>query len=329
MWYESATAGAPGGVGLVMDLARKVLEGDIRSVARLMSLIENGEAGVVHVLKDLYPHTGRAHILGVTGPPGCGKSTLTDKLTEAYRARGRSVGIVAVDPTSPFTGGAILADRLRMQRHYLDDGVFIRSMATRGHLGGLARATNDLVDVLDAAGKEIIVIETVGVGQDEVEVVKAAHTVVLVSVPGLGDGVQAIKAGIMEIADIFVVNKADREGVDRAVQDIQAALMMNPAHGPWQHPICQTVAAEGRGTAELMDAIEAHRRFLEAGDARARKARERTQQTFLELLRERLASRALERAGGNGTLAPLVERIARRETDPYTAVEEVLRKLGL
>ncbi len=329
MWYESATAGASGGVGLVMDLARKVLEGDIRSVARLMSLIENGEAEAVRVLKDLYPHTGKAHIVGITGPPGCGKSTLTDKLTEAYRARGRTVGIVAVDPTSPFTGGAILADRLRMQRHYLDEGVFIRSMATRGHLGGLARATNDLVDVLDAAGKEIIVIETVGVGQAEVEVVKAAHTSVVTTVPGLGDGVQTIKAGIMEIGDIFVVNKADREGADRTVRDIEMALMMNPAHGPWEPRICRTVATKGEGVAELVEAIEAHRQFVLGADGVGRKARERTEHTFMELLRERLASRALERAGDNGTLARLVERIARRETDPYTAVEEVLKKLGL
>ena len=312
-----------------MDLVRKVLEGDIRSVARLMSLIENGEAEAIRALKDLYPHTGRAHIVGITGPPGCGKSTLNDKLTEAYRARGRSVGIVAVDPTSPFTGGAILADRLRMQRHYLDDGVFIRSMATRGHLGGLARATNDLVDVLDAAGKEIIVIETVGVGQDEVEVVKAAHTIVVLSVPGMGDSVQTIKAGIMEIGDIFVVNKTDREGADRTVRDIEMALMMNPAHGPWAPRVCQTVATKGDGVPDLLEAIEAHRQFgLEEGNRR-RKARERTEHIFMELLRERLAHRALERAGSNGTLARLLDRIARRETDPHTAVEEVLRTLGL
>ncbi len=312
-----------------MDLVRKILEGDVRSVARLMSLLEGGEAEAVRALKDLYPHTGKAHIVGITGPPGSGKSTLTDKLIEAYRARGRTVGIVAVDPTSPFTGGAILADRLRMQRHYLDDGVFIRSMATRGHLGGLARATNDVVDVLDAAGKDVIVIETVGVGQAEVEVVKAAHTSVVTTVPGLGDGVQTIKAGIMEIGDIFVVNKADREGADRTIRDIEMALMMNPVKGPWEPRICRTVATKGEGIAELLEAIEAHRQFMLGADGMGRKARERTEHTFMELLRERLASRALERAGGNGTLARLVDRIARRETDPYTAVEEVLKKLGL
>src|SRR5574341_566597 len=225
-----------------MDLAQKVLEGDVRSLARLMTLIENGAADAIPALKTLYPHTGKAYIVGITGPPGSGKSTLTDHLTKVYRGRGLRVGIVAVDPTSPFTGGAILGDRLRMQRHYLDEGVFIRSMATRGHLGGLARATNDVVDVLDAAGKQLILIETVGVGQDEVEVVKTAHTSVVVMVPGLGDSVQTIKAGIMEIADLFVVNKADREGADRTVRDIEMALMMDPVAGGWTPGIVRTVA---------------------------------------------------------------------------------------
>ena len=312
-----------------MDLANKILEGDIRSVARLMSLIENEAADAISALKRLYPHTGRAHIVGITGPPGSGKSTLTDRLTEGYRARGQTVGIVAVDPTSPFTGGAILADRLRMQRHYLDEGVFIRSMATRGHLGGLARATNDVVDVLDAAGKQIIFIETVGVGQDEVEVVKAAHTIVVVMVPGLGDSVQTIKAGIMEIGDVFVVNKADREGSDRTVQDIQMALMMGPPGGSWQPKVCCTVATRGDGVPDLVEAIESHRQFAQAGEARARKARERTEHVFTELLRDRLGRRALERAGANGFLERLLEQVARRETDPYTAVESVLGKLGL
>jgi LAO/AO transport system kinase len=312
-----------------MDLARKILEGDVRSVARLMSLIENGEAEAIRALKDLYAHTGKAHIVGITGPPGSGKSTLTDRLIEAYRTRGRTVGVVAVDPTSPFTGGAILADRLRMQRHYLDDGVFIRSMATRGHLGGLARATNDVVDVLDATGKDVVVIETVGVGQAEVEIVKAAHTSVVTTVPGLGDGVQTIKAGIMEIGDIFVVNKADREGADRTVRDLEMALMMNPVRGPWTPPICRTVATKGEGVEDLRAAIESHRQCILGADGLRGKARERTQHTFMELLRERLSTRALERAGGNGTLARLLDRIVRRETDPYTAVEEVLSKLGL
>jgi len=312
-----------------MDQVQKILEGDVRSLARLMSLIENGAAEAIPALKALYPHTGKAYIVGITGPPGCGKSTLTDRLTEAYRARGQTVGIVAVDPTSPFTGGAILGDRLRMQRHFLDQGVFIRSMATRGHLGGLARATNDVVDVLDAAGKAIIFIETVGVGQDEVDVVKAAHTSVVVMVPGLGDSVQTIKAGIMEIGDVFVVNKADRDGADRTVQDIEMALMMNPPGNAWAPRVCRTVATRGDGVADLVEAIEAHRQFAQDGDGRARKHRERTEHVLLELLRDRLARRALERAEANGSLEGLLDRVARRETDPYTAVEAILGKLGL
>ncbi len=312
-----------------MDLANKILAGHIRSVARLMSLIENEAAEAIPALKALYSRTGRAHIIGITGPPGSGKSTLTDKLTETYRARGHTVGIVAVDPTSPFTGGAIMGDRLRMQRHYLDEGVFIRSMATRGHLGGLARATNDVVDVLDAAGKQIIFIETVGVGQDEVEVVKAAHTCVVVMAPGLGDSVQAIKAGIMEIGDVFVVNKADREGADRTMQDIQMALMMNPPSAGWEPKVCRAVATRGDGIPELWDTLEAHRAFVQGGDGRARKARERTEQVFMELLRDRLSRRALERAGANGSLDRLLDQVARRETDPYTAVESILGTLGL
>ena len=313
----------------MMELSRKVLAGDVRSLARLMTLIENGAGEAIQALKDLYPHTGKAHIIGITGPPGSGKSTLTDQLTRVYRGRGLTVGIVAVDPTSPFTGGAILGDRLRMQRHYLDAGVFIRSMATRGHMGGLARATNDVVDVLDAAGKRVILIETVGVGQDEVEVVKAAHTSVVVMVPGMGDSVQTIKAGIMEIGDLFVVNKADREGADRAVRDIEMALMMNPPGDGWAPRVLRTVATKDEGIADLADAIEAHRRFAEAGDGRARKARERAEHVFTELLRDRLARRALERAGGNGSLDRLLDQVTRRETDPYTAVERVLGKLGL
>ncbi|HEX9900017.1 MAG TPA: methylmalonyl Co-A mutase-associated GTPase MeaB, partial [Candidatus Methylomirabilis sp.] len=217
-----------------MDLVQKTLQGDIRAAARLMSMIENATQGAIPALKALYPHTGKAYVVGVTGPPGSGKSTLVDGITEELRRLDKSVGIVAVDPTSPFTGGAILADRIRMQRHSLDPGVFIRSMATRGHLGGLARATNDVVDILDAAGKDYVIIETVGVGQDEVEVVKAAHTSVVVAVPGMGDEIQAIKAGIMEIGDLFVVNKADRDGADKTVTEIEMMLHLGKPTEGWQ-----------------------------------------------------------------------------------------------
>jgi LAO/AO transport system kinase len=312
-----------------MELTRKILEGDVRAAARLMTMIENGASEARVALKSLYAHTGSGYIIGITGPPGSGKSTLTDQLTEELRKRGKTVGIVAVDPTSPFTGGAILADRIRMQRHSLDADVFIRSMATRGHLGGLARATNDIVDVMDATGKEVILIETVGVGQDEVEVVGTAHTCVVVSVPGLGDEVQAIKAGILEIGDIFVVNKADREGADRTATELEMMLHMAPDTGGWLPKVYKTVATKGDGIAELVDAIFEHKAFLDERDLRKKKGRERSERAFLTLLQETLTARTIERFKRNGSMKELIERIADRELDPYTAVEEVLESIGL
>ncbi len=312
-----------------MELTRRILEGDIRAAARLMTLIENGVAEAKAVLKSLYAHTGSGYIVGITGPPGSGKSTLTDGLTEELRKRRKTVGIVAVDPTSPFTGGAILADRIRMQRHSLDAGVFIRSMATRGHLGGLARATNDVVDVMDAAGKDVILIETVGVGQDEVEVVGTAHTCVVVSVPGLGDEIQAIKAGVLEIGDVFVVNKVDREGANRTVTELEMMLHMAPDTGGWLPKVYKTVATKGEGVAELLDAIFEHKAFLDERGLREKKGRERSERAFLALLQETLTARTVERIQRNGSMKELITRIADRELDPYTAVEEVLGKIGL
>jgi LAO/AO transport system kinase len=312
-----------------MELTRKILEGDVRAAARLMTMIENGVLEARAALKSLYPHTGSGYIIGITGPPGSGKSTLTDQLTDELRKREKTVGIVAVDPTSPFTGGAILADRIRMQRHSLDADVFIRSMATRGHLGGLARATNDIVDVMDAAGKEVILIETVGVGQDEVEVMGTAHTCVVVSVPGLGDEVQAIKAGILEIGDIFVVNKADREGADRTATELEMMLHMAPDTGGWLPKVYKTVATKGEGIAELVDVIFEHKVFLDERDLRKKKGRERSERAFLTLLQETLTARTIERFKRNGSMKELIERIADRELDPYTAVEEVLESIGL
>lgn len=239
------------------------------------------------------------------------------------------MGIVAVDPTSPFTGGAILADRIRMQRHSLDAGVFIRSMATRGHLGGLAKATNDVVNVLDAAGKEIIFIETVGVGQDEVEVVKTAHTSVVVTVPGLGDDIQAIKAGILEIADIFAVNKADREGADKTVTELQAMMGLTPERPGWQPPILKTVALTGEGIPELAQGILTHQAHLDRAGSRQTRQRERSRAIFLELLQEGATRRLLKEAAANGSLEEMIDRIARRDLDPYSAVEELLGKAGL
>ena len=312
-----------------MELTRKILEGDVRAAARLMTMIENGDLEARAALKSLYTHTGSGYIIGITGPPGSGKSTLTDQLIDELRKRRKTVGIVAVDPTSPFTGGAILADRIRMQRHSLDADVFIRSMATRGHLGGLARATNDIVDVMDAAGKEVILIETVGVGQDEVEVVGTAHTCVVVSVPGLGDEVQAIKAGILEIGDIFVVNKADREGADRTATELEMMLHMAPDTGGWLPKVYKTVATKGEGIAGLVDAIFEHKAFLDERDLRKQKRRERSERAFLTLLQETLTARTIERFKRNGSMKELIERIADRELDPYTAVEEVLESIGL
>ncbi|KAB2960486.1 MAG: methylmalonyl Co-A mutase-associated GTPase MeaB [Candidatus Methylomirabilis oxygeniifera] len=312
-----------------MELVDKILKGDVRAAARLMTMIENGDAEARAALKSLYPHTGSAHIIGITGPPGSGKSTLADRLTEELRKRDKTVGIVAVDPTSPFTGGAILGDRIRMQSHSLDAGVFIRSMATRGHLGGLARATNEIVDVMDAAGKEVILIETVGVGQDEVEVVGTAHTCVVVSVPGLGDEVQTFKAGVLEIGDLFVVNKADREGANRTATELEMMLHMAPKGAAWSPKVLKTVATTGEGIAALLDAIFEHKAFMDERDLQKQKGRERGERAFRVLLQETLTARALEQFDRNGRMQELIARVADRTLDPYTAVEEVLAKLGL
>jgi LAO/AO transport system kinase len=312
-----------------VEIIEKIRRQDVRAIARLMSLVENNAPEATAALKELYPITGQAFIVGITGPPGSGKSTLTDQLTKEFRRSGKTVGIIAVDPTSPFTGGAILADRIRMQQHSLDGGVFIRSMATRGHLGGLAKATGDVVNVLDAAGKEVILVETVGVGQDEVEVVKTADTCVVVTVPGLGDDIQAIKAGILEIADIFVVNKADREGADKTVTELHAMMGLAPGRSEWVPPILKTIATQGQGIAELAERILAHRAYLDRRGLRQMRQRERSRALFLELLQEQGTRRLLERASANGTLEQTIERIARREMDPYSAVEELLAKAGL
>ena len=308
------------------DLAAAVLRGDVRAVARAITAVENGHPEARALLSALFPHAGKSLIVGVTGPPGAGKSTLVDRMTALLRARGRTVGIVAVDPTSPFSGGAILGDRIRMQAHATDDGVFIRSMATRGHLGGLSAATGHALTVLSAAGKDVVLVETVGVGQDEVEIVGPADVSVVVLVPGLGDEVQALKAGIMEIADVFVVNKADREGVDRVVAEIQSMLSM--AHGR-RPEIVQTVATSGQGVEELLAAVDGHLADARASGELENRRREQLRRLFEETLQARLRARVRERALPEPELERMVERLQRRELDPFAAADEVLGRLGL
>jgi LAO/AO transport system kinase len=310
----------------MLSLAERILQGEIRAAARLIRDIDDGRPSAVEELKRLYPHSGQAYILGITGPPGAGKSTLTDKLIEGFRKAGKTVAVVAVDPTSPFTGGAILGDRIRMNRHANDAGVFIRSLATRGHLGGLSASTNDIVTVFDAMGWDVVLVETVGVGQDEVEIVRTAHTSLVVMVPGMGDDIQAIKAGILEIADIFVVNKADRADADRAVNDLHNMIQMNSRPVDWLPPVVKTVAHLGEGLDELFAKIEEHRSFLCASGKLTHFEENKSALRFSELLKDRLYRHAHARISAT-RLAEVVRAIACREADPYTAVENIINEL--
>src|SRR5512136_1540986 len=272
-----------------MSVVRQIIEGDIRAASRLMREIEDRTSEGLEALKELYPKTGKAYVIGVTGAPGSGKSTLIDKMVDIFRKEGKTVGIVAVDPTSPFSGGALLGDRIRMQRHSTDEGVFIRSLATRGCLGGLSRSTQDVVNVMDAMGKEIILVETVGVGQDEVEIVNTAHTSIVVLVPGMGDDIQAIKAGIIEIGDLFVINKCDREGADKVERDLRMVLEMGRRReDAWDPLIFKTEAILGKGIFELVYGIYRHRQALEQKNLLGQKLRERTKTTFLQILESEL-----------------------------------------
>lgn len=331
-------------------LAQKVLERDLRATARACRLVDDAAPGHTEILKSLFPHTGKAWIVGITGNPGAGKSTLTDRLVQELRGQGKRVGVVAIDPTSPFSGGAILGDRIRMQRHFEDPDVFIRSLATRGALGGLSRSASEVVRVLDAWGADVVLVETVGVGQDELEITTAAHTTLVVMAPGLGDDIQAIKAGILECADVFAVNKADRDGADTTVRDLEVMIALSgelvsagshtrghaPGHlnvkkqvfrhgeGKWVPPIQKCVASRGEGVAELLTKLEAHRAWLEGTEAgKARKA-ERMLIELQRTLRDELVHEAVLALGP--AVEEAAEAVARREVDPYTASERLIAR---
>lgn len=314
---------------MTVSLVERILARDPRAIARAISKIENDAPDANEILKALFARTGRGLAVGVTGAPGAGKSSLVDKVALHYRALGKTVGVIAVDPSSPFSGGALLGDRIRMQALANDPGVFIRSMATRGNLGGLARATVDAVAVLDAAGYDRTLVETVGVGQDEVDIVKAADVSVVVLVPGMGDDIQAIKAGIMEIGDIFVINKAEREGVERTERELIALLEMSERPDGWKPPIVRTVAIQNKGITEFVEVIENYAAFRRQQAASLERRAGVAQNRIVELLRERLLRRALDEALAPGQLRELAAQVASRQRDPYSIVEEIASKIHI
>jgi len=313
-----------------MTVTEGILSGDKLAIARAISAVEDARSDSTELLKEIFPHTGKALIVGITGAPGAGKSTLVDKLAAHYRASGDTVGIIAVDPSSPFTGGAILGDRIRMQNMATDPGIFIRSMAARGNLGGLARATVDAVAILDAAGYDKLIIETVGVGQDEVDVVKTATVTVVVLVPGMGDDIQAIKAGIMEIGDVFAINKADREGVLRTERELESLLSISERSDGWTPPIVKTIATEDKGLEALTDAIASYTEFVEARSQPSERRRAiLAEHRIIEILRDRLLRVALEKGVSQTELRAMAESVADRRRDPHSVVDEIIERLGI
>jgi LAO/AO transport system kinase len=314
-----------------MEIADKIVSGDVRAVARLIRDIDDMVPEARTILKELYPFTGRAYVVGITGAPGVGKSTLVDQMVVHLRRAEKTVGIIAVDPTSPFSGGAILGDRVRMQRHSMDEGVFIRSMATRGYFGGLTQSTRSVIDVLDAMGKDYILVETVGVGQDEIDIVQSAHTTIIILIPGMGDDIQTLKAGILEVGDIFVINKADREGTDRALMDLRGMIEMDEKRykDGWKPPILTAQAVYDKGVKEILDEIEKHRRYLTSSSERLSRHRyEKTRNNLAEMIKDKIIHEVLDDIIHSGEFEEAIQLVMKGKMDPYAACDNiVLRKL--